>query len=276
MVNCSICDEPYGEDRPPLLLACCKGCHLCEECLESHLKVSHKCPMLCSTRPSVRNFVSQCRKVTPAIDVFLKTLEERDSAKYDPRPRAVQLGEAGLFDVYVNSREMDGDADVALQLQLRYEQEAEEEQARKIKRDEEGDLAFARHLQEREERETAALKKRLTKAPTDINGIVNAPYSSSGSNGNKGGVKKGGTVLLHSQRGGSSGKVRTLDSFFGKAPPAAKPSPPSSFSQSSSSSSSSSSSQPQMQHTGTSLSSSPHPRKKQRVEVINLTSTPLG
>jgi hypothetical protein len=238
--------------------------------------------MLCSTRPSVRNFISQCRKVTPLIDVFLKTLEERDSAKYDPKPRAVQLGEAGLFDVYVNSRGMDGDADVALQLQLRYEQEAEEEQARKIKRDEEGDLAFARHLQEREERETAVLKRRLTKAPTDINGIVNAPYSGSGSgsNGNKGGVKKGGTVLLHSQRR-ASGKVRTLDSFFGKAPPAAKPPPPPSFSQSSSSSSSSSSSfsssssQPQVQHTGTSLSSSPH-AKKQRIEVINLTSTPLG
>ena len=41
--------------RPPLLLACCKGSALCEECLETHLRVSNG--VLCSA-PAGRLFVT--------------------------------------------------------------------------------------------------------------------------------------------------------------------------------------------------------------------------
>ena len=168
VVACSICDEPYGEDRRPLLLACCKGGPLCECCLQAHLRVSNRCPLLCETRPSVRHFVKQCLEATPPIEEFLKTLEKRETKDEQTGPSTVKLGEAGLFNVYVKSREIKGDAQVALKLQMEYE----EEQRQKLKKDEDKDMALALKLQEQEQLEKENLKKRLTKRPSDVNSVV--------------------------------------------------------------------------------------------------------
>ena len=187
MVNCSICDEPYGDDRQPLLLACCKGAALCEECLTAHLRVSNRCPLLCQTRPSVRHFVKQCLEATPPMEEFLKSLEAREKENEENSgPITVELGEAGLFNAYVESREIQGDAQIALQLQMKYEDEQ-----RKIKeKNEDKDLSLARRLQEREHIEKENLRKRLTKRPSDINSMV---------------VRK----IIEKES-----KVRTLDEFF--------------------------------------------------------------
>lgn len=212
VVVCSICDEEYSAERRPLLLACCKGAALCEECLGAHLRVSNRCPLLCPSRPAVRHFVRQCREASPPYDEFIKTLEARERQREEKiGPSAVKLGKAGLFENYVKSREIVGDADVALSLQMRYEEEVLE----KRRFDEDKDLALARRLQEQEEEEKENLRKVLTKRPSDVNSIV---------------VSKS---IKNS-------KVRTLDSFF-KPKPLQPNSQKSSLASSSSTSSSSSS-----------------------------------
>lgn len=200
--------------RPPLLLACCKGAALCEECLETHLRVSNRCPLLCPSRPAVRHFVKQCREASPPYEEFIKSLETRAQEEERTGPSAVELGEAGLFENYVKSREMKGDADVALSLQMRYEEEVQE----KRKLDEDKDLALARRLQKQEEQEKENRRKRLTKRPSDVNSIV-----------------VGKSIQKES-------KVRTLETFFGKPKPLQTSSQKPSASSSSSSSSSASSS----------------------------------
>ena len=168
MVACSICDEEYGEDRPPLLLGCCQGMHLCEQCILQHMKMgTNKC-IICPARPSVRNYVAQCKSATPTD--FLEELKKKERVQLEEesrtKPKPVELGKAGLLDVFIKAGEKEGDAEVALQLQMTIEQEERDAVEKASYRD----LQMARRLQEMEEQERANLKKRLTKAP-DVSGF---------------------------------------------------------------------------------------------------------
>ena len=172
MVACSICDEPYDvEKRIPLWLACCKSIHLCEECIKQHLKMgTNKC-IICPSRTSVRNFLAQCQRATPATllnDLRKKeVMQEEEELRNKPRP--LELGKAGLLEEYAKARgiERDGDAHAALKLQMLIEAEERQE----AKKTEERDLQMARRLQEMEDRDKQMLKERLTKAP-NLSGIA--------------------------------------------------------------------------------------------------------
>ena len=151
MVACSICDESYdAEMRPPLWLACCKSIHLCAECITQHLKMgTNKC-IICPSRPSVRNFLAQCHRVTPPTlldDLLKKELVQKDE-ELRSKPKPIELGNAGLIEEYAKARGIEReDAHAALKLQMQIEVEERQE----AKKREVLDLQMAKRLQEIEE-----------------------------------------------------------------------------------------------------------------------------
>ena len=194
MVACSICDEPYdAATRPPLWLACCKSMHLCAECITQHLKMgTNKC-IICPSRPSVRNFLAQCEKATPAtlLEELREKKEIQEQEEYKSKPKPIELGKAGLMDEYAKARGIvkEGDGEAALKLQM----QIEEEERQEVKKAEDRDLQIAKRLQEMEEKETQNLRKRLTKAP-NLSGIAQHGRSSAH-------VHSQGTLTLHSYFG---------------------------------------------------------------------------
>ena len=78
-MECEICYEPYDkEDRKPLTLACKCRKILCESCVTKRLNSTARCPY-CGIRWSVRNYLSQCKDLTPQ-DV-LQTLQQEQQSK---------------------------------------------------------------------------------------------------------------------------------------------------------------------------------------------------
>lgn len=64
-MECEICFDTYDTgDRAPLILACKCRKVMCISCVNRRLDSTARCPY-CDIRWSVRNFITQCKDITP-------------------------------------------------------------------------------------------------------------------------------------------------------------------------------------------------------------------
>ena len=180
-MSCQICFEDYDADtRPPLLLACCRGGHLCRECLVSHLEKGNARCIVCPKRPT-RLFVNQCIETTPSD--FLAQLHSASANGDDGvvQPKVIPLKQGELFDELVALCEKKGDAEAARDLDKQLQHEIQMENLQK----EEEDRRLALKMQDEEEIETQQLKQRLTKTHASSSASIYTSATNKGTKNNK-------------------------------------------------------------------------------------------
>ena len=81
MMECEICYDSFdSDDRRPLILACKCRKVMCQSCVIRRLDSTARCPY-CDIRWSVRNYLSQCKEITPTD--MLETLQGTQQFKED-------------------------------------------------------------------------------------------------------------------------------------------------------------------------------------------------
>ena len=78
-MECEICYDSFdNDDQRPLVLACKCRKVMCQSCVTRRLDSTARCPY-CDIRWSVRNFLAQCREMTPRD--MLETLQAAQQCK---------------------------------------------------------------------------------------------------------------------------------------------------------------------------------------------------
>lgn len=92
-MECEICFESFdSEERTPLVLACKCRKVMCHCCVTRRLDSTARCPY-CDLRWSVRNYISQCKQITPTN--MLSQLLDLQKAKVSETPHTEKYSNLG-------------------------------------------------------------------------------------------------------------------------------------------------------------------------------------